>query len=327
MIQALHRHISRIACAALGPIARSGLSISLGIAALAVFTGGCGARTGRETREILSLKEMSREQRMVFLKGYRGDWRDSVDKNRGIPPPPIEKPWPAGAELVSLPDPFEAPAADVALVEAVRNRRSRRAYTAEGLTLAELSWLLWCTQGIEKIERNDDGNVVATYRPVPSGGARHPFETYLSVHRVEGLKAGIYRYLPVEHKLLPLRYDANMASDFKSACYNQEHVGRAAVLFIWAAVPCRTEWAYGIIAPKLIAVDAGHVCQNLYLGAEAIRVGVCGILGYDQQRLDSLLCLDGRNEFVIYLASVGRTSTGGPDSQAGGALTHETVRP
>lgn len=59
-------------------------------------------------------------------------------------------------------------------------------------------------------------------------------------------------------------------------------------------------------AHKVIALDAGHVCQNLYLACEAIDAGTCAIAAYDQEELDELLGLDGEEEFSIYLAPVGK---------------------
>jgi nitroreductase len=53
-------------------------------------------------------------------------------------------------------------------------------------------------------------------------------------------------------------------------------------------------------------LDAGHVCQNLYLACEAIDAGTCAIAAYNQEELDELLGLDGENEFAIYLAPVGK---------------------
>ena len=44
-------------------------------------------------------------------------------------------------------------------------------------------------------------------RNVPSGGALHPFETYLVISKIKGLNIGLYRYLPMEHKLLLVRED------------------------------------------------------------------------------------------------------------------------
>jgi nitroreductase len=50
----------------------------------------------------------------------------------------------------------------------------------------------------------------------------------------------------------------------------------------------------------------GHVCQNLYLAAESIGCGTCGVASYEQAALDQFLGLDGKEEFVIYLAPVGK---------------------
>jgi len=76
--------------------------------------------------------------------------------------------------------------------------------------------------------------------------------------------------------------------------------------YIWVAVPYRMEWRYGLAAHKVIALDAGHVCQNLYLACEAVNAGTCAIAAYDQEELDELLGLDGENEFAVYLAPVGK---------------------
>ncbi len=53
-------------------------------------------------------------------------------------------------------------------------------------------------------------------------------------------------------------------------------------------------------------LDAGHVCQNLYLAAESIDAGACALGIYEQKGMDRLLGLDGEEEFVIYLAAVGK---------------------
>jgi len=66
------------------------------------------------------------------------------------------------------------------------------------------------------------------------------------------------------------------------------------------------EWRYGLAAHRVIALDAGHVCQNLYLACEAIGAGTCGIAAYNQEAIDQLLRVDGEDEFTIYLAPVGK---------------------
>jgi SagB-type dehydrogenase family enzyme len=88
--------------------------------------------------------------------------------------------------------------------------------------------------------------------------------------------------------------------------FGQPYPGNAALTFIWTAIPYRMEWRYGLAAHRVIAIDAGHVCQNLYLACETIGAGTCAIAAYDQEALDRLLQVDGEEEFAVYMASVGK---------------------
>ena len=103
-----------------------------------------------------------------------------------------------------------------------------------------------------------------------------------------------------------------MACDNRAAgqaCLNQRTVSRCAVTFFWSTVPYRAEWRYGPVAHKMIAIDAGHACQNLYLACEGMGLGCCAIGAYDQQLCDTLCGLDGEDEFVIYAAAVGKLAS------------------
>ena len=69
----------------------------------------------------------------------------------------------------------------------------------------------------------------------------------------------------------------------------------------------RMTWRYSERGYRFLHLDAGHVCQNLYLAAEAISSGVCAIGGYNDNDINPLLGLDGRNHFVIYIATLARS--------------------
>ena len=238
-----------------------------------------------------------------FLKADLWEqWNNlETDQRKQMPHPPIQKPYPEDATLVDLVAPEDLTVGKMPLIEAINHRKSRRQFTEAPLTLGELSFLLWTTQGVHEVSRGG----LATRRTVPSAGARHPFETYLLVRRVDGLQPGLYRYLSLEHKLCFLCEDAELADKIGGAWYLRKN----AVVFIWTAIPYRMEWRYTIISPKLIALDAGHVCQNLYLACEAIGAGTCAIGAYNQHEMDTILGVDGKEEFCVYVAPVGKSGS------------------
>jgi SagB-type dehydrogenase family enzyme len=227
-----------------------------------------------------------------------------TDQSLGIPPPPLQKQPAEDATLIDLipHDKLTVPPTD--LVRAIGQRRSHRAFTSDPLSIEELSFLLWATQGVRKVVPP-----YTAYRTVPSAGCRHTFETYLCAFNVTGLDQAIYRYLPLDHQLVLEQIVDNLKDRVSYAALGQPFAGKAAVTFIWTTIPYRMEWRYGKAAHKVIAIDVGHVCQNLYLACEAIGAGTCAIGAYYQEEMDRLIRVNGADEFTIYLAPVGKKSS------------------
>jgi len=227
-----------------------------------------------------------------------------TDQSQGIDAPPVEKPFPVDSVRIFLtkPDKWEINIKkDV--ITAIKNRKSRRKFQDVLLGLDELSFLLWAISGVRKKFRG------IILRNVPSAGNRHAIETYLAVLNVSGLQPGIYRYLPLEHELLleiPVDDREEFSEKIGIAALGQNFIAKAAAVFIWAAIPYRMEWRYGKASHKVIAIDAGHICQNLYIACEAIDAGTCAIAAYNQDIMDKMIGVDGREEFTIYLAPVGK---------------------
>ncbi len=227
-----------------------------------------------------------------------------TDQYLGVKPPPVQKPCPEEWERKVLPRPKRH--GGILLKDAIENRVSRRNYSWDPLSMEDLSFLLWATQGIK--EKPAGGHAK---RVVPSAGCRHALETYLAVFRVSGLPKGIYRYLPLEHALVEVSRPEAVEALAARAALGQAFAGAGAVTFLWTAVPYRMEWRYGDASYKVIALDAGHVCQNLYLACEAVSAGACAIGAYDQERADQLVGVDGEEEFVVYMAAVGKVKHAG----------------
>jgi SagB-type dehydrogenase family enzyme len=238
-----------------------------------------------------------------FMKATYYEQTSDSPQDQGAPQPPLELPLPPDTVLIPLPSPSELNIAEIDLRAAIERRRTVRRYSNQGLTLAELSYLLWLTQGVKETSKRP-----ATLRTVPSAGARHAFETYLLVNAVEGLEPGLYRFAASQHALLRLESSSTIRQEITSACFDQRQVFESAVTFIWVAVTERMTWRYVERGYRYLHLDAGHVCQNLYLAAEAVDCGVCAIAAFDDEKIHSAMKLDGDDLFVIYLASLGKVN-------------------
>jgi len=236
-----------------------------------------------------------------FLRFTSFEHLDPSAQSQGAPPPALELPLPESAQVIDLPDGKALKLANIDLIELIEKRETVRQYSSESLTLAELAFLLWGTQGVKTI--SDKG---FTRRTVPSAGSRHPFDTFLLVNHVEGLQPGFYRYIALEHKIARLPAGEDLTEKIAEACRNQQHIVNSAVTFIWVADIQRSYWRFAQRAYRYIFLDAGHICQNLYLLAGAIGCGVCAIASYDDNQVNTLLGLDGEKYFSVYLASLGK---------------------
>jgi SagB-type dehydrogenase family enzyme len=236
-----------------------------------------------------------------FMQDTRYARLEPSAQAQGLPQPPLALPADPALPQISLPTADALWMPNVDLAEVMLGRTSVREYASTSLTLEELAWLLWSTQGVKKTL-----GTRASFRTVPSAGARHAFETYLLLHRVHGIAPGLYRYLALEHALQPVPRDGDSTEAITTACLGQGMLASCAVAFIWVAVAERMTWRYGQRGYRYLHLDAGHVCQNLYLAAEAIDAGACAIAAFDDDALHAALGIDGDALFAIYLATVGK---------------------
>lgn len=219
-----------------------------------------------------------------------GGWLDWASK------PETYKRYPA-APKVQLSPP--QPTGGAPVWDAIRQRRSVRTFQDTPLKEAELSQLLWAAQGITRTVRGFG------LRTAPSAGALYPVETYLVVHSVEGIEPGVYHYAVETHELDQLK-----AGDFRAAvaraALDQKIAHRANVVLVWTALFERSKWKYKQRAYRYVYLDAGHIAQNVALGAVALGLGSCQIAAIYDDEANALLGVDGVNESAIYMTVVGR---------------------
>jgi len=194
-------------------------------------------------------------------------------------------------------------------IDLLDNRRSERVYDKDAaMSKDQLAFILWSTQGIQDIK----GSSYATLRPVPSGGARHPFETYFIARNVEGLKPGLYHYLPLENigkKCVAVEF-INEFPDYNERITEmlagQKWAVNAPVIVFYSCVAYRAEWRYSSAAHRVVLIDLGHVGQNFMLSAAAMGLGSCCMAAYNQKLCDEALQLDGYEEYTVYACSIGK---------------------
>lgn len=244
---------------------------------------------------------MSNEIGKEFMKKTQYKFMEPSAQSKGLPQPPLELDYDPSKQAIDLPKPQELAIKDLSLREAIESRESIRKYSDQSLSLMELSWLLWCTQGVKEVM-----GTRVTLRTVPSAGARHAFETYLLVNNVNGLQQGLYRFIAIEHKLVLINKDEKIADKITMAALDQSQVKKCNVTFLFVAVLERMKWRYGVRGYRYLHLDAGHVGQNLYLAAENIGCGVCAIAAFEDKKINHFLDLDGEEQFVIYLLTVGK---------------------
>lgn len=243
-----------------------------------------------------------------FMEFTRYEYLGPSDQTLGQPPPDPESPVPmirgavSAGTTVQLPPPEDSmsvvPHLDA--THAITSRRSIRSYRDAPVSIMELSYLLWVTDGVK------EARGIGTLRTAPSAGARHPLEAYLMINRVEGVAPGLYRYIALGHKLVSMDLSPEVGPRVMEGFMDQGMVIDSAFTLIWTAVPYRSAWRYGQRAYRYIHLDAGHACENLYIAAPAVGCGCCAMAAFEDDFINSLLGLDGSTEFVIYAASVGK---------------------
>lgn len=252
--------------------------------------------------EIEGLRPQAENIGLDFIRLTRYIYERESDQTLGVPRPDAVKV--RSGEVVSLPAVGKLDMPDMQLYKAIEQRKSLRDYANQALSQEELSFLLWATAWARDFKSNERMEI--TLRNVPSAGARHPLETYLDIRKVEGIKPGLYYYHPIKHCLVLLDSSAEKAEQVFDGCLRQGMVANAAVNFILSAVPYRTSWRYGQRGYRYLYLDAGHVGQNIHLAAEAIGAGACMIGAFLDEAMNEAMNLDGTDEFVIYIASVGK---------------------
>ncbi len=180
----------------------------------------------------------------------------------------------------------------VSVEEAIKKRRSVRAFKDQPLSINQISQLLWAAQGI-----TDTGQGFS-YRAAPSAGALYPLEIYVVS------KEGVFHYVPSEHKLVQLK-EGDVRKNLSDAALGQSPIYSAPLNIVITALYEKTTVKYGERGIRYVHIEAGHSAENIQLQAVALGLGSVPIGAfYDNKVANVIGC--SKEEVPLYIIPVGQ---------------------
>jgi SagB-type dehydrogenase family enzyme len=189
---------------------------------------------------------------------------------------------------------------DVGLWEALAGRRSARGGLLRVLLLSQVSTLLAYSLRIQEVGTGRFGEI--SFRPVASGGGRHPIDLYLVALRVEALTQSVYQYDPERHELISLSTPATVAKgliDYVLEALEERPEPEPALVLLFVAVPERTACKYENLSLVTVMKDIGCLIQQLYLVCQGLGLRGCATGGVEPIPFESVLGLASFSESVV----------------------------
>ena len=196
-----------------------------------------------------------------------------------------------------MPDTIKLPAPQknlsFPLMQALEERRSKRAWKDEALPLQEISNILWAACGITK-----EGKYAAkSKRTAPSACNSQSIDVYIAI------KEGLFRYDEKGHQLLQIS-----TQDIREHIGTQKRMQSAPLGLIFVSDHSRMKLYFGKDENKKMFFSgnhAGYVSQNVYLYCAAAKLNTVVLGLVDRDKLHDMMGLK-EHEKVIFTQVVGR---------------------
>ncbi|MFC5182691.1 SagB/ThcOx family dehydrogenase [Actinomadura harenae] len=188
------------------------------------------------------------------------------------------------------------------LGEAVRRRRSVRAFSGEAVALPMLATLIRAAAG----HTGHPTGQVTPRRSPPSGGALYPIDLYLAARRVRNLAPALYLHDPYEDALRPAGVPDGPARLSEALAIrdvvDEEH---AAAVFLLVARPWRSMRKYGDRGMRYVFLEAGAIAQNIHLVAVALGLGTVDCGSFYDDEVHEALEVDGLYRALVHAVVLG----------------------
>jgi SagB-type dehydrogenase family enzyme len=245
-----------------------------------------------------------------------------AEKARTDPPPPVCRSFP-GRPFVPVADPPSWQSLrDHSLLDVLTARRTARRFAVGSVSIDELGALFSVALDPSHGGHSLPGDAAygTVFKTSPSGGARHPIETYLHANRVSGLPSGFHHYNTTQRGFEDLGLKWTNDQIARSAA-DQLWVSDAAAVIYYTAALDRSRWKYDLArCYRVIMMDLGHLSQTIYLAATALGLAVGFTAALRDELVEQALGCDPDHEIALAVTALGR-KTGLDPAQAALART------
>lgn len=176
---------------------------------------------------------------------------------------------------------------DVPLMQAIENRRTKRKWTNETLTLQEISNICWVACGETKAATKRSKNM----RTVASGCNSQIVSIYIA------LDSGVYKYIEKEHKLSFIT-----SADVRGMLGTQKMMKSAVFGIIYVAdFSTKTGILKSDYSKKMFiaGTETGLMSQNVYLYCSATDLNTVLIALIDRDNLAKTINLNENSEITF----------------------------
>lgn len=165
------------------------------------------------------------------------------------------------------------------LMQALKERKSSRAFSAEKIPVQVLSDLLWAAFGVNR----PDG-----HRTAPSASNMQEIDIYVA------LPEGLYLYDAKAHRLEPV-----IGEDLRAATGTQPFVGQAALNLVYVADYARMGKRSDEAKVFYSAADTGFIAQNVYLFCASEGLATVVRASIDREKLAARMKLRPDQRIVL----------------------------
>jgi SagB-type dehydrogenase family enzyme len=192
------------------------------------------------------------------------------------------------------------------LGEAIRRRRSVRAYSGEPIPLSYLATIARAAAGITGVARAG-ADVEIPLRSAPSAGGLYPIEFHIAALRIDDLPRRSYQYDARRDLLWETGPEATVEALLGAVAAPEEIVttSDACAVILLVARPWRSMRKYGPRGMRHVLHEAGAIAEHANLTAAALGIGSVDFASFFDDEVHEALGLDGLYRALVHALVLG----------------------